>query len=176
MAILTENEGRFYRVAGHYVLVLSRDNGKVETRTYSSLQDLARALSYLRPTDWDPLSWKRVRGAVSPGGGLLPAEELAAYGWNLRKREFLWRRFGPHEYRREPVPGVHCRRGGGGYFRRLGTTPERRQACLVLFEEGEVAPRAKRNAVNIPNSWDDYPRHTDHCWKSQRKGRKAWDR
>lgn len=67
-----------------------------------------------------------------------------------------------------PVPGVHKTSAGRHYCRRMETMNERRQASLVLAEEGEVAPRAARNASHLPNSWDDF-------WVSAR-GNRNWKR
>lgn len=50
-----------------------------------------------------------------------------------------------------PVPCIGRTRGGH-CCRRLKTTNERRQAVPV---DDEPAPRVKRNARNIPSSWDD---------------------
>ncbi len=65
-----------------------------------------------------------------------------------------------------PVPGV-SRPRNGHYYRRPKTTNERRQAALVLEEEGEVAPRASRTGHNLPNAWDDYRirARKDRNWK-----------
>ncbi|WP_160331264.1 hypothetical protein [Burkholderia cenocepacia] len=72
-----------------------------------------------------------------------------------------------------PVPGVRKHRGGGHYFRRMRHMNERRQAALVVEEEGEVAPRAARNLHGLPNPWDDYPCHSrdNRNWKRFRKTR-----
>jgi hypothetical protein len=72
-----------------------------------------------------------------------------------------------------PVPGVHKRSAGRHYFRRPQTMNERRQACLVLLEEGEVAPRAARNVSHLPNSWDDccVASRENRNWKQFRKTR-----
>lgn len=72
-----------------------------------------------------------------------------------------------------PVPGISCGRGRGHSYRRPRTMSERRQAALVLFDEGEVAPRPPRKANQLPNSWDDYyvSSRTDRNWKRFRKTR-----
>ncbi|MNR71729.1 hypothetical protein D3C71_24070 [compost metagenome] len=69
-----------------------------------------------------------------------------------------------------PVPGVHRMRGGR-YFRRLNHMNELRSAALVLREEGEVAPRAKRSPRNLPNPRDDYSiaAREDRSWKRHRR-------
>lgn len=68
-----------------------------------------------------------------------------------------------------PVPGIHGRRHYR-YFRRPGTTPERR-ISFAIAEDGEPAPRAARNATNLPNSYDDIGRSNVECrnWKRFRK-------
>lgn len=80
--------------------------------------------------------------------------------WYYRRFEF-WNGEGP-----VPRTGRHR---GGRYFRRLGTVGARRQAQCVDFEE--PAPRAARNAANIPNSWDDYAvaAREDRNWKRYRR-------
>lgn len=64
-----------------------------------------------------------------------------------------------------PVPGIRRRRGGH-YFRHPKTTRERRWA-EPMPEYDEPAPRAKRSAANLPNSWDDYAiaDRQDRSWK-----------
>jgi hypothetical protein len=70
-----------------------------------------------------------------------------------------------------PVPGVHCHRGGRHYFRRPQSMMERRQAALVLKEEGEVAPRSARSFCNLPDAYDDCSVSSigDRCWKRYRR-------
>ncbi len=51
------------------------------------------------------------------------------------------------------------------YYRHPRTTQERR----LLVEEGTPPIRSRRNFVNLPNFWDDKPRHIERCWKSHRK-------
>jgi hypothetical protein len=47
---------------------------------------------------------------------------------------------------------------------------KRRQAALVLKEEGEIAPRGARSFRNLPNAWDDYRVSSlgERCWKRYR--------
>ncbi len=71
-----------------------------------------------------------------------------------------------------PVPRSGRRRGGR-YFRRPKSTNERRQA-QVMEPDIEPAPRPGRNASNLANAWDDYPRRSsreDRNWKRFRKTR-----
>ncbi|CAB3704701.1 hypothetical protein LMG24238_03819 [Paraburkholderia sediminicola] len=70
-----------------------------------------------------------------------------------------------------PVPGVRCHRGGRHYFRRPKSMMERRQAALVLKEEGEVPPRSARSFCNLPDAYDDYGVSSsgDRCWKRYRR-------
>ncbi|KVP39731.1 hypothetical protein [Burkholderia ubonensis] len=70
-----------------------------------------------------------------------------------------------------PVPGVRCRRGGGHYYRRPKSMMERRQAAMVLTDEGEVAPRGARSLKHLPNAWDDYcvAAREDRNWKRHRR-------
>ena len=72
-----------------------------------------------------------------------------------------------------PVPLTGKLRGGGGTYRRPGTTPERRMATLVLSEEGEVAPRPSRRLWTLPSVWDDALRsdHRNRSWKRHRRTR-----
>ncbi len=70
-----------------------------------------------------------------------------------------------------PVPGTRCRRGGRHYYRHPRTMHERRQAALVLEEEGEVAPRPHRSANSLPCAWDDFrvAARDDRNWKRFRR-------
>lgn len=67
-----------------------------------------------------------------------------------------------------PVPGTSKRRRGH-YFREISTTPARRLAQRV--DRAEPAPRAKRNAANLPSSWDDLgiAAREDRSWKRHRR-------
>lgn len=72
-----------------------------------------------------------------------------------------------------PVPGVHKPSAGRHYFRRPQSANERRQAGLVLVEEGEVAPRPARSANSLPDAYDDYgiAAREDRSWKRNRNTR-----
>lgn len=114
-------------------------------------------------------------------GSRLGARELLARGDSICDAEayfpyYHWRAkdVPGYERRNGPVPGTACRRGGGGYMRRIGTIPEKILAQRICPDE--PAPRGRRSAKNIPDSWDDFFRHNDHCWKTQRAGSKSWDR
>lgn len=125
--------------------------------------------------------------AYSPRGHELNFAELVAFG----ERESLARRRAVARWgywwgigavasrgyirRVTPVPGT-SRRVRGCFFRRPGTTAERRLAAGTLREDGEPGPRPARNPRNLVNAWDDVPRHVERGWKSQHRGRKAWDR
>lgn len=69
-----------------------------------------------------------------------------------------------------PVPCIGRPRGGH-YYRRPETMMERRQAAMVLKEEGEVAPRGKRSLKHLPNAWDDYrvAARDERGWKRHRR-------
>jgi hypothetical protein len=101
-------------------------------------------------------------------GGVVTVASFPARAWRSRWNRLLdtWNGEGP-------VPGITCGRGRGHYYRRPHTMSERRQAALVLIEEGEVAPRPPRSASNLPNSWDDYrvSGREDRNWKRNRKTR-----
>ncbi len=70
-----------------------------------------------------------------------------------------------------PVPGTRCHRGGRHYYRHPRTMNERRQAALVLEEEGEVAPRPQRSSNSLPCAWDDFrvAARDDRNWKRFRR-------
>lgn len=185
MAILTDIDGQEFSVAGHYVLMIRHGVPvRTDVQTFGDLASLAREVArrrvaYCAARDYAGappyFAW-----ALSATGRLLDLLALAAYGTRLRTQDYVERAHPGYVRRRGPVHGIRCFRASGGYgrkyYRRIATTPARRQANLVVFEEGEVAPRAKRNSGNIPNSWFDFSRERQRGWKSQHKGRKAWDR
>lgn len=82
---------------------------------------------------------------------------------------------GTEAYRRVPVPLTGNRRRYWRYFKRFRHFQERKEAsfCEVDDEALEfgVRARAKRNARNLPNPWDDYVRHrsTHTSWKKSRR-------
>lgn len=158
-------------------------NRKRQEDVFPCLKSLARELNYrrFRPDEGPysgliPLAPLRRRFCVlTEQGKSLDVEEVLAWWLNWCHQLYLSRRFAGHVYRGGPVPGVH-RRGRYCGFRRIRTTAERRLNALVLVEEGEVAARACRQGYSLPDSWDDYSRNRERCWKRQHKGRKAWDR
>lgn len=181
MAILTDIEGQAFRVPGHYALVLGRyDSTRLETVAFPKLTLLARELWFrYRAYRWRSdafVNWNEIHAAVSPNGKLLDLGDLWMYGQRLRDARAAERHYPGYVHRQGPVYGIHCYRGRKRYFRRISTTPERRQAALVVVEDGEVAPRPARSSNGLPNSWDDYSRSLQRSWKTQHKGRKAWDR
>lgn len=103
-------------------------------------------------------------------GAVVTAASFDALIERKRWRSWWERRYGAWNGE-GPVPGTRCHRGGGHCYRRPKTMNERRQAALILEEEGEVAPRPTRDANNLPNSWDDYwvSARDDRNWKRYRK-------
>lgn len=161
-------------VTDPYSLV-SYPNGssKSECNEYSSMEDLAIAAyraswDYRRYPDIPAIILK----ALTPTGDELNVIELATWGRRILRSRFPLKGY---TRRRGPVPGIGKWRGGQN-FRRIHTTAERRQAVLIVCEDGEVAPRASRNCHALQNFWDDTMRTRDRSWKSQSKGAKAWIR
>lgn len=178
MAFNTDTNGLVSRVAGHYALVLTCEGvAQLRVLAFATLADAAREIARRRRAWWSATPDWVAASVYSPRGKALNFEQVAAYGARLREEEWADSRYPGYVRRGGAVHGVHCYRGGGHhYFRRIGTTGERRLAQCLAPEDGEVAPRAARNARNIPNSWDDYARTRERSWKSQHRGRKAWDR
>lgn len=92
---------------------------------------------------------------------------------------FYGRSGGPlrdYKYRCDPVPYVHCYRGGNSYFRNVGTFRERRENdfCNDYDEDAKfygVRARAARTTGNLPEPWDDIGRSDwgHRSWKRHRK-------
>ncbi len=78
---------------------------------------------------------------------------------------FLGHKF---KHRYDPVPGSgDLKNTPRDYYRHMKTTHERRW----YFAHKEYV-RAKRNAANLPNYWDDYPiSERQRCWKRTKKKR-----
>ncbi len=92
------------------------------------------------------------------------AENIAA-----RQRRYFNRHIGDPVFRYDPIPHTGNRWSFGHYYRsRIKTTNERRQsfACDPKYI------RKKRNYVNLPNVWDDYPRSDIGHGKSWKKIKK----
>lgn len=84
---------------------------------------------------------------------------------------YRYNRYGKYEFRRGSVPGIHrYTYHRGCVHRRIKTTQERRNAV-----DKDVQPyiRGKRTFRNLPNSWDDIPRNSNHSWKAK-KIKKQW--
>jgi hypothetical protein len=75
----------------------------------------------------------------------------------------------PYVYRFDPVERTGKRRGGPS-SKRIATFQERKLSCDPEIKEF-VHP--KRNMMNLPSSWDQHPRNTNHCWKAK-KLKKQW--
>ena len=76
------------------------------------------------------------------------------------------------DFRNGPVPGTgvrHCHRGS--YCRHPQTTRDKREAANVEYKE-YIPP--KRRILNLPDAWDEIPRHRSKSWKDQSKKRKQW--
>lgn len=116
--------------------------------------------------------------ARSGRGRLLDAAVLLKHQERLEneKRARRWRRRRLDGWNGEgPVPGTGSRSRYRGCYRRPHTQAERRTA-VWLVEDGEPRIRAQRRANYLPTRWDDLYRRTERNWKSQHKGRKAWDK
>lgn len=87
------------------------------------------------------------------------------YNGKWRFRHELWEKRWEFRKTRLRTPHMWC-------YRRIQTTQERRWACS---DEHKPFIRAKRNKLNIPNSWDDinYARR-GYGWKSYSKKKKQW--
>ncbi len=82
----------------------------------------------------------------------------------------------PFRFRYDPVPGIAKWKTSyfGCYYKTPKTTNERRQ-----WFASEGYGRARRNFINLPESWDDYPRadrYYDSSWKKNRKVRRQWQK
>lgn len=52
------------------------------------------------------------------------------------------------------------------WLRHMKTTQERRR---WFADKDEARLRASRNPRSLPSLWDDFWRHTQRCWKEQRR-------
>lgn len=136
------------------------------------------------PNHWGPVDVVRISDcrtyeAFSRTGAALQIASILAIGTSLERHTPTpkrHRRFRHAYIGYGPVPGTRKCRGGHGFTRHIGTMPEHRMNALVVSDDLEAYPRPARRGKNLPTSWDDQMRHVDRCWKSQRKGRKSWDR
>lgn len=146
---ISEKVGTHFREYRESSLLWSKTEGH-----YLRIPIYAYSEFIMRDDFGQPLTWADFR--------VLPTRRIF---WRYPKLE-NWNGEGP-------VPGVQRHRGYH-YFRRPGTTQERRQSFAVR-EEGEPAPRAGRNATNLPNSYDDigrssaegrnWKRYRSHQWR-----------
>ncbi len=157
------------------------EGGGWVAQAFPDYDSLARHVRRLANYAWpwsapDPkAAFARLVRAETPNGFELDLEVLSARGLALWREGRDNRRYAGYVRRAGPVPGV-SRPRGGHYFRRMRTSSERRLNEMVLVCEGEVAARPCRTGYGLPNPWDDVLREKQRSWKSQHKGRKAWDR
>jgi hypothetical protein len=77
--------------------------------------------------------------------------------------------------KRVPVPGLSLHRWRSSYwYRSVHTSAEHRMNQPIAGDEPSC--RAARGDRLLPTSWDDWPRCVQRCWKTQHRGRKAWQR
>lgn len=165
---------RQVKVAGPYGLLVNKvSSGGSAYNEYPTQAAMVDAIHWGRNRleRQDPV----VIRAYSPRGRLLVISELEIF----ERRKYRLSVYGDNTadfvFRQGPVPGIRRRRNGR-YYRHMKTIALRRQADLVVFEDGEIPARPSRTAMGLPSSWDDHSRTIERGWKSQRKGRKAWDR
>lgn len=165
------------------LVTYNRAGREVSEQFFSTLEDLASGAHVnswnlnQNARDWlGSSSTALYQKAFSPRGGTLPIDELVTYGKRLSgERGFFWIKR-VHTFRRGPVEGIRKWRGGSGYYRTFSNQGERQKNAGILADEGEVWPRAARQASNLPDSRDDYHRSSQRSWKSQHKGVKSWNR
>lgn len=119
-------------------------------------------------------AWTADGSGIKKNGRWMSTLEMLYCGRRLSE---LWNSYefvNSDRFRQGTVPGIRKWRGGGSYYRRIRTMAERRQNLGVVMEEGRTMVRGRR--VNLPNSWDDIGRTRQRSWKSQFRGKKAWDR
>lgn len=100
------------------------------------------------------------------------AEAIIVAARRARRRRIRGHGYDPATFRRGPVPHTG-KRGGYGGWRHIKTTQERRASCAAEADEDvltfRVKLRARRNAVNLVNAWDDVARHVERNWKRHRR-------
>ena len=79
-----------------------------------------------------------------------------------------------YERRSGPVPGVH--RSHSYRWRRSPCTMQERRLNQPAAAQGDPCGRVCRSGLNLPSDRDAGDRGCERSWKSQHKGRKAWDR
>lgn len=169
-------------VADQYQLIgLNYQWQPVYESRYATLEELAKAASWSayeverNRSSWMPLESEAVRHkALNPRGKLLAINELVAWGRRLRTASYR-SRYDNFEFRVGSVSGIRKWRGGS-HTKNHQVQNERRGTALVVREDGEVSARAVRLDSYLPDSWGGRRRIVQHCWKSQHKGIKSWDR
>lgn len=97
-------------------------------------------------------------------------EKLYRGKWYLIPR--YNKRFFAFRFRIDPVPFIHKKVWGNfsNWYKTPRVMNEKRQSFTKYC-------RAKRNAKNLPNAWDDYLRSDvrhRHSWKKRFKCKKQW--
>lgn len=119
-------------------------------------------------------AWNAEGSGIKKNGRWMSTLEMLYCG---RRLNDLWNSYefvNSDRFRQGTVPGIRKWRGGGGYYRRIATMAERRQNMAVIFDEGRTLVRGRR--AHLPNAWDDIGRTIQRGWKSQHRGKKAWDK
>lgn len=164
-----------------------KDYSKVVHYTYSNFEDFANncPVKLDNFTDrFDRLYVNEVRGrfrSVLINRNYILVDDLGLVVplWKIEEvyNQYLYiewrRRQKPFVLRNGPVEGIgHSHWHKGSYYRRVKTFQEHRSDFTTEDEDFYgVKVRCKRNSKNLPNAWDDIPRHC--CdrknWKYYRK-------
>lgn len=127
-------------------------------------------------TDHFPAPWSAHGPAtvrfVDRHGLAVPVWRVAVALDGMPRVESPWR-YPRYRFRQGPVPHTRCFRGGGHWFRDFSTRPEALAADATEHDEDAsmlgVRVRPRRNATNLPNSWDDKAPTRLRNWKAQRR-------
>lgn len=96
------------------------------------------------------------------------------YKEDLVRQRYGWEKYQPElcfKYRYDPVPMLWKRRRSRYFRTRIRTTQEKRWSYAHNYF------RARRNAKNLTDSWDDWVRgdQKENSWKRQGKKKHQWE-
>ena len=119
-------------------------------------------------------AWTAEESGIKKNDRWMSTLEMLHHGRRLIALWNSYEFFNSDLFRNGSVRGIRKWRGGGGYYRRIRTMAERRQNMTVVMDEGRFLVRGGR--AHLPSTWDDIGRTVQRGWKSQFRGKKAWDR
>ena len=187
----------FQEVPGIYVyslITVHNDPYRTDKRTYRYYNSLESFLKYSSERDFDRYGYSiyerkcftlykhwsffdlcKVPDCHNPDHFRLYTEVVCDENGLILTPDFLVGEFRKYQASQKPRRYYGWNSGWWKcHHRHPRTTNERKQYDACMVDDDAPNVRGKRRPSNLPNTWDDIPKHNDKCWKTQSKRKHQW--